>query len=60
MNIAEVYLFLNDFKINQNFRLPREDLKKIVKLINLQSKTALKNSIDLDMNGFIELVLQLA
>ena len=62
MSLTEVFAFLNDFNMNKNFTIKRDDIKKVIKLINLIDKhpTHVKNSADLDLYGFIELILQLS
>jgi len=48
MNLTEVFAFLNDFKITQHYNIKRDDIKRLIKLINLKSESAQKNSMQLD------------
>jgi len=58
MTLVEIFHFLNDFKILSNFPgIKREVIKRIIKLINLQKFDEAKSYNDLDLSGFIELVL---
>jgi len=43
MNLTEIFAFLNDFQICQYFNLKREDIKRLIKLINLKSDGSAKN-----------------
>jgi hypothetical protein len=60
MNISEIFAFLNDFEITYNYNIKREDIKKVINLINLKSETSKRYSLDLDKFGFIEFILQIA
>jgi len=59
MSLATVYQFLADFKISKAEFASREEIKKIIKLINLKQESNLKTVSNLDVEGFIEFVLQL-
>jgi GH35 family endo-1,4-beta-xylanase len=43
MSISEVFLFMNDFKIITTNNIKRDDIKRIIKLINLKSDTNSKS-----------------
>ena len=59
MSLTEVFAFFNDFKMNQKYNMKRDDVKKMIKMINVKSETPSKNPHELDMSGFMELILQL-
>ena len=59
MSLATVYQFLADFKISKAEFASREEIKKIIKLINLKQESNLKTVSNLDVEGFIEFILQL-
>ena len=60
VNLLEVFTFLNDFKIPQRFpQIKRDDVKNLIKYINLKKQTKGRNAAELDLEGFIELILQL-
>lgn len=61
MNLGEVFRFLNDFEMNKKFNMRREDVKRLIKLINHQQDgPPVKSTNDLDMFGFMEFILQVA
>jgi len=37
MNLSEVYAFMNDFKLTQSPMIKRDNVKKIITLINLKT-----------------------
>lgn len=53
MNLAAVFSFLSDFKVS-NIEAKRDDIKRIIQLINIKQETNLKTTSDLDLEGFIE------
>jgi len=57
MSLSEVFAFMNDFNMSKNYTIKRDDIKKVIKLINLKGDTAVKTSAELDLYGFIEFVL---
>lgn len=57
MTLAGVHTFLNDFKISKLEFKKREDIKKIIGLINLRQSTNIRNVSDLDIEGFVEFIL---
>ena len=57
MTLAAINTFLADFKITKIDFVKREDVKKIVQLINLKQDNYTRSSSDLDLEGFIEFVL---
>ena len=67
MSLTNVFSFLNDFKILQTFgknsqniqMIKRDDIKSIIKMINLKNATNTRTQADLDIGGFIEFVLQI-
>ena len=59
MPLSAVYQFLADFKISKLEFAKREDIKRIVKLINLKQESNLSKVSNLDIEGFIEFMLQL-
>jgi hypothetical protein len=60
VNLFEVFTFLNDFKIPQRFpQIKRDDIKNLIKYINLKKPTQSRNATELDLEGFIELILQI-
>ena len=67
MSLTDVFSFLNDFKILQTFgqssknilKIKREDIKSIIKMINLKNQNHTRTQADLDITGFIEFVLQI-
>lgn len=67
MSLTDVFSFLNDFKILQTYgknsenirKLTRDDIKSIIKMINLKNAATVRTQADLDITGFIEFVLQL-
>ena len=58
MNLASVFAFLQDFKITK-VEAKRDDVKRIIKLINIKQEENFKSVSDLDLEGFIEFNLQL-
>ena len=60
MSLAAINTFLADFKITKTDFVRREDMKKIVQLINLKQHHSSRSSSELDLEGFIEFILQLA
>lgn len=61
MDLAEINAFMNDFKILPMMpHLKRDDVKRIVRLINLKEPNAqIGQKAEVDYPGFIELVTQL-
>jgi hypothetical protein len=59
MSLAAVFTFLSDFKITKLEFAKRDDIKKIIKMINLKQETNIKTYSELDLEGFIEFILQL-
>lgn len=59
MSLAAVFTFLSDFKITKLEFAKRDDVKKIIKMINLKQETNIKTYSELDLEGFIEFILQL-
>lgn len=57
MSLAAVFTFLSDFKITKLEFAKRDDIKKIIKMINLKQETNIKTYSELDLEGFIEFVL---
>lgn len=62
MNLFETFSFLNDFQILQNFpEIKRDDIKNLINYSNLKnSAVARPNTTEIDLEGFIELILQIA
>lgn len=58
MNLACVFAFLQDFKVTK-VEARREDVKRIIQLINIKQESNFKTTSDLDLEGFIEFNLQL-
>ena len=59
MSLAAVFQFLADFKISKLEFARREEIKRIIKLINLKQETQISAHSNLDIEGFIEFNLQL-
>lgn len=61
MSLQEVYAFMNDFKLFGFKKLKRDDIQKIIKMINAKNKDkfANQNLGDLDLQGFIDFLLQI-
>ena len=59
MSLGELFAFLNDFEMNKKFNMKREDVKRMIKLINLKQEGPAKNLHELEMYGFMEFILQL-
>jgi len=57
MSLAAVFTFLSDFKITKLEFAKRDDIKKIIKMINLKQETNIKTYSELDLEGFIEFIL---
>ena len=57
MSLAAVFTFLSDFKITKLEFAKRDDIKKIIKMINLKQETHIKTYSELDLEGFIEFIL---
>ena len=53
MNLASVFSFLQDFKIS-SIEAKRDDVKRIIQLINIKQESNLKATSELDLEGFIE------
>lgn len=61
MNLFETFTFLNDFQILQNFpELRRDDIKNLINYSNLKNSSTSGNLTEIDLEGFIELILQIA
>jgi hypothetical protein len=56
VKLAQVFAFLADFKISK-VQARREDIQRIVKLINLKDQGNINPVSDLDLEGYIEFVL---
>ena len=56
MNLAEVFAFLGDFQINKLCKVRKDEVKRIITLINQGSQRC---QMELDLDGFTEFVLQL-
>lgn len=57
--MIELYTLLSDFGVIQEFNyLKRDMIKKLIQTINLKKST--NNTNNLDYNGFVEFILQLA
>ena len=59
MTLAEVYAFMNDFKLTQSPLIKRDNVKKVIQLINLKTQSNTTTNSQLDLEGFIEFVLQI-
>ena len=57
MSLAAVFTFLSDFKFTKLEFAKRDDIKKIIKMINLKQETNIKTYSELDLEGFIEFIL---
>lgn len=57
MSLGELFTFLNDFDMNKKFNMHREDVKRLIKLINIKNESKNKNLLELDMYGFMEFIL---
>ena len=55
MSLSEVYMYLNDFKVWQNFpKLKRNDIKQLIQKINLQDMGGgYAQTSDLNLESFI-------
>ena len=55
MSLSEVYMYLNDFKVWQNFpKLKRNDIKQLIQKINLQGMGGgYAQTSDLNLESFI-------
>ena len=53
MNLASVYSFLQDFKVSR-VEVKRDDIKRIIQLINIKQESNVKTTLDIDIEGFIE------
>ena len=53
MNLASVYSFLQDFKVSR-VEVKRDDIKRIIQLINIKQESNVKTTSDIDIEGFIE------
>ncbi len=60
MTLASVFKFISEFKISVTEFMRREDVKRIVQVINLRQETNLNSMSELDLEGYIEFMLQLA
>ena len=62
MNLFETFSFLNDFQILQNFpEIKRDDIKNLINYSNLKNSAVSRpNTTEIDLEGFIELILQIA
>ena len=62
MDLAEINAFLSDFKVlSQIPHLKRDDIKRIVRLINLKEPNPqIGQKTEVDYAGFIEFITQLA
>lgn len=62
LSLSEVYAFLTDFKLSQAKLngLKRDQIKRIIKLVNIKQENHFGNSTNLDFHGFIEFILQIA
>jgi hypothetical protein len=58
MNLFETFTFLNDFRILQNFpEIKRDDIKNLINYSNLKRSNVTGNNSEIDLEGFIELIL---
>jgi hypothetical protein len=53
MNLASVFSFLQDFKIS-SLEAKRNDIKRIIQLINIKQESNVTTTTDIDLEGFIE------
>jgi hypothetical protein len=62
LSLSEVYAFLTDFRLTQaNLNgLKRDQIKRIIKLVNIKQENHFGASTSLDFHGFIEFLLQIA
>ena len=61
MSLSEVYMYLNDFKVWQNFpKIKRNDIKQLIQKINLQDMGGYAQTSDLNLESFITFQQQLA
>lgn len=62
LSLSEVYAFLTDFKLTQARLngLKRDQIKRIIKLVNIKQEKHFGTSTNLDFHGFIEFILQMA
>lgn len=62
LSLSEVYAFLSDFKLTQaNLNgLRRDQIKRIIKLVNIKQENHFGTATTLDFHGFIEFMLQMA
>mgnify|MGYP006091440359 CR=1 FL=1 len=58
VSLSQVFAFLSDFKISK-LEAKREDVQRIIKLINIKEKANINPVSDLDLESFIEFNLQL-
>lgn len=58
MNLSCIFAFLQDFKVTK-VEARRDDVKRIIQLINIRQESNFKTTSDLDLEGFIEFNLQL-
>lgn len=58
VSLSQVFAFLSDFKITK-LEAKREDIQRIIKLINIKEKANINPVSDLDLESFIEFNLQL-
>ena len=56
MNLASIFVFLKEFKVTK-VEARREDVKRIVQLINIKQESNVKTTSDIDLEGFIEFCL---
>ena len=54
MSLTAVFQFLADFKITKLEFARREEIKRLIKLINLKQETQISAHSNLDIEGFIE------
>lgn len=59
MSLTEIFQFLNDFQMNKKFNVKREDIQRLIKLINLRNDPDGRNNSELDIDGFMEFILQI-
>jgi hypothetical protein len=59
MSLTEIFQFLNDFQMNKKFNVKREDIQRLIKLVNLKNDPRGRNNSELDIDGFMEFILQL-
>mmetsp|Transcript_29766 Transcript_29766/g.45375 ORF Transcript_29766/g.45375 Transcript_29766/m.45375 type:complete len:87 (+) Transcript_29766:3211-3471(+) len=57
MTLASAFKFISEFKIGITEFMRREDVKRIIQVVNLRQETNLNSMSELDLEGFIEFLL---